>query len=522
MSMQLLVRGEKKLERVEIESKSRRRGWKLVPTLLKRRSAFILLCYGIIICMVPLYVSYIGFMNEMSGVFAVRPLEVYLLILTISFLIVFAILLYPFLAIHYRHNIVVKEEIKRLNKSYLEGLHVFNDRLIGLSEEQDVQPDLGQRLQITTEMSGKFPDFTYLHTVFLEYFNITALRSKSVSSEIEWKLDHGSTYEAVKKEKIRELINVTAEEILEDSTYNIDSYEMPVVYCMIAVAFGFIVLSLIPFLGYSEIQFGDVSLNLIWAAGGFVGAYIYSLYPLFQRYTRRDLPPRAFLDYAIRVLLGPIVMFVLGNFVLGITEEGYQFSWAIIGGSVPFLVLNIAREKMLSRFRTRTQSFGKHDVTDVSGITYDYGERLHEEGIMNLQNLAFVNTELLSKRTMFNKRMLFDWKDEAILRLLAGNVPHKNFSSASKSSETLYDKLREIGVNNITALANYLEAEKEDDWSPTVVCKPDSTAAKNLVKALGWTEEKEEYRFLLCKICVHGKRILGEIEAETTAYALSA
>lgn len=470
-------------------------------------------------------------MNEMSGVFAVRRLEVELLILTILFLIVFTIMFYPFLAVHYRQNIVVKEEIKRLNKSYLEGLHIFNDEVLSFSQKSKKMYQLAteERLRLTTAMSREFPDFAYLHKVFIEYFEYP---SESVHNEINWRIKHGKqTYEQIKKEKIRELINATAEEILEDSTYNIDSYEMPVVYCMLAVAFGFIVLSLIPFFGYSEIQFGDASLNLIWAAGGFVGAYIYSLYPLFQRYTRRDLPPRAFLDYAIRVLLGPIVMFVLGNFILGTIEEGYQFSWAVIGGSVPFLILNQAREKLFSRLGKKLSSIlglstpksvGKHDVTDVSGITYNYGERLHEEGIMNLQNLAFVDTELLSKRTMFNKRMLFDWKDEAILRLLAGNVPHKNFSSATQSQETLCDKLREIGVNNVTALANYLEAKNERDWDSTVVCNPDSAAAKNLVKALGWIEEKEEYRLLLCKICEQGKRILGEIEAETTAYALSA
>jgi len=217
-----------------------------------------------------------------------------------------------------------------------------------------------------------------------------------------------------------------------------------------------------------------------------------------------------------------VTLFLCNEFFRLYIEEGYQFSWAVIGGGVPFLILNQAREKLLSRLGLFTpESVGEHDVTDVSGVTYDYGERLHEEGIMNLQNLAFIDSELLSKRTMFNKRMLFDWKDEAILRLLAGNVLHKNFSDETQSKETLYDKLRGIGVNNVTALANYLGAQKERDWDSTVACKPDSAAAKNLFKALGW-KDKEEYRFLLCKICEQGRRILGEIEAETTAYALSA
>jgi hypothetical protein len=74
---------------------------------------------------------------------------------------------------------------------------------------------------------------------------------------------------------------------------------------------------------------------------------------------------------------------------------------------------------------------GSQDVFTIPGIDYDYSERLHEEGVMNIQNLAFSDPENLSKRTMLNRNMIFDWKDQAILMLLTGNVKTESFKKST-------------------------------------------------------------------------------------------
>jgi Icc-related predicted phosphoesterase len=74
----------------------------------------------------------------------------------------------------------------------------------------------------------------------------------------------------------------------------------------------------------------------------------------------------------------------------------------------------------------RKSGVGNQDLSTMRGVTTDYAERLHEEGIMNIQNLAFIDVEITRKRTMFNMNMLFEWKEEVNLRLLTGDILSKS------------------------------------------------------------------------------------------------
>ena len=339
------------------------------------------------------------------------------------------------------------------------------------------------------------------------------------------------TIEQFKKDYIRKIINAAALEILEDTAYHLSSYEMPVSFCMLAVAFGFMVSSLVPFLGTGKILFGDASINLVWTTGGFVGAYLYSLYPFFQRYTRRDLPPRAFLDHALKVFLGTGAVTILGHLFLGVFAEEYQFPFAAVLGSAGSYVLSKARGYVFSKLGWhRKTGVGDLDVFNITGVTYDYAERLHEEGLMNIQNLAYADVEILSKRTMFNRNMLFDWKDEAILQLLTGNVVKKEKPKEEEEEseeehkepkgkkgpekESLYDALAKIGVSNVTTLAACLQYErKKEEYTFLNPC-----AAEDLVKLLSW-KDGEEFKHSLKRICVQGTKMLGEpLKPSITAF----
>lgn len=289
---------------------------------------------------------------------------------------------------------------------------------------------------------------------------------------------------------------------------------------MLSVAFGFSVFSLIPFLGVTEIAFGDSSINLIWAAGGFTGAYLYSLYPLFQRYTRRDLPPRAFLDYAIKVFLGTMAVTVFGNLFLLEYGKELQFALAAVIGSVPFVLLNQARKQIFSKLKWpgKKETIGSKDVSTISGITHEYSLRLHEEGVMNIQQLAFANSEKLSERTMFNRETVCDWKNEAILRLLTGSVPLDRKKKKPEEEETLYWALTQVGINTASDLSNFLQCEVETTDSEEST-ETDRNVAK-LVKLLGWEKDNEEYRFMLTKICSRAEKLLGETEISVATRAI--
>jgi hypothetical protein len=356
----------------------------------------------------------------MSGVAATRPLDVYIFIVAASFLVGGAIIFYPLLLINHRLQVYVQEEAERLSAKYREGLQEFQIR----KSKENLPPDndaawavYSRILDGMSQQNPDYQDFAYLYTTYLE---IEYQRYDDIHRAIR---EGAQTYEQIKKDILRELIYATAWENLEDSAYDLSSYIMPVAYCMAAVAFGFLTLTLIPLLGTGTIKIGDTYLNLIWAVGGFIGAYLYSFFPFFQRCTRKDLPPRAFLHYALNILLGTIAVAVFGNlFLSNVAGSGLQLALAAVMGSVPFWLLAEARRRGLSTLNWGKKNPGCGDLCEISGITYEYAERLHEEGIMNVQNLAFADPDNLSKRTRLNRNMIFDWKDQAILILLTGDV----------------------------------------------------------------------------------------------------
>jgi len=468
--------------------------YSIFPTLFTQKKYKVIYGTGTLISIVTVIFVAIALSHEMAGLFVTRPTDVLVFIFVFCFLIVFGILLYPLLAIHFRERILFEEKVKHLLTTYQEA----NAELIEETKE------IGWEMA-WDKVSSKYPDFAYLYTVLDQHFDF----SKKTT-------DENQTLVQKRQDFLRGLVRATAEESIEDSTFGIRSYELPLVFCMLSVAIGFFVFSLIPFLGIDQIVFGKSSINLTWAAGGFVGAYLYSLYPLFQRYTRRDLPPRAFLDYAVRVFLGTFAVTVFGNLLLLDYGSEMQFAIAAVLGSVPFIVLSQVRAKVFSKigWLGRTETVGSNDVSTISGITYEYSLRLHEEGVMNVQQLAFANSENLSERTMFNVKALTDWKDEAILQLLTGNIPLKRFVNNAGEKETLYCALTKVGINTVSDLSNILECKEEISDQEKIAKKGQNLT--NLVKLLGWDEGKEEFKHMLNKICCRGEELLREAEPSLT------
>jgi hypothetical protein len=413
------------------------RRWRINPTLFRHDplSLVKMLAVGLPLSVFVILTFDLALFNQMSGLYSIRPFDVVMLIFTFSIFLGSAILFYPFLLVHYRQQVYIEEESQKLLAKYREGLQEFQLRLAkeNISPTEAPWADHQKILEGMTRDNPDYQDFVYLYTT---YVTIEGQRW----DEIVRRASSGEqTYEQAGKEIIRELVHATAVENLEDATYDLSSYFMPISYCMTAVAFGFFVLSLIPLFGTGIISFGGTSteINLVWAAGGFVGAYIYSFFPFFQRLTRGDMPPRAFLQYALRIFLGTVAVAVFGNLFLRVVSDGaIEFAGAVVLGSVPFLVLSESRKYLLPKmgFAASEEEIGCQDVSTISGITYDYAERLHEEGIINIQNLAFADPDDLFKKTMLNRRMLFDWKDQAILMLLTGTIDTKNLKKTTGNS----------------------------------------------------------------------------------------
>ncbi len=411
---------------------SSERHWKLIPTLLRNEpKAFLgLIAIGSIISGITIATLDLALLHEMSGILSSRPLDVYVFIVGISFLVGGAVLFYPFLLLNHRMQVYVEEETERLSAKYREGLQQYQIAKSKIQIPEKDQPVREDILKKMSEENPDFQDFAYLYSAALEIENQS-------SQEIDYLINSGKqTYEQIKKDILRELIYSTAWENLEDSAYDLSAYIMPVTYCMASIALGLITFSLIPLLGTSTIMIGETSLNLTWAVGGFIGAYLYSFLPFFQRCTRRDLPPRAFLHYGLNIFIGTVGVALFGNLFLGsIAGSATQLAAAAVLGSVPFYLLAAARKQGLGPLKLGASkpSAGCQDLCEIPGIDYEYAERLREEGIMNIQNLAFADIENLSKRTRLNRAMLFDWKDQAILMLLTRSIQTNNMKNSGGS-----------------------------------------------------------------------------------------
>jgi hypothetical protein len=486
------------------------------PTLLRRNSHILrnLFFVGLAISAFTVLLLDIALQREMAGIYASRPFDVIVLIGVISILVAGAIIFYPLLLYHHRQQVYIEDEVERLNALYRVGFQACQERLLKEKVKSDAPWEDHQRIwdEMVSQDIG-YSDFVYLHRTYL---TLCSMYGGQITQNANDKIQ---TSIQAEKEILRGLINATAEENLEDTTHSLSSYLMPVSYCMIAVAFGFIVFSIIPLFGTGKVQVGGTSIDLVWASGGFLGAYIYSFFPFFQRLTRGDMPPRAFLHYALRVFLGTIAVAVFGNLFLenkNLIGSELQFATAVVLGSVPFYILN--------EVRTRILGIGRRDILRIDGITHEYMERLSEEGIEDIENLAFANPDDLSKRTMLNRNMIFDWKDQAILALLTDTVLTENWNKSidkvadktgltnkvadktgltnkvadTKEKETLYKDLRNIGICNVTSLVRRLDKDQ----------------SKNLLKMMG-LDNADEYAILLTSISVQGKELLG-VMAENT------
>jgi hypothetical protein len=130
----------------------------------------------------------------------------------------------------------------------------------------------------------------------------------------------------------------------------------------------------------------------------------------------------------------------------------YQKAYQIyIKKEQEFVEKEIRREILI-----RWLSFSEYQLA----ITAD---RLSEEGISSVQQLALINPNELEERTKFPLQYIIDWKDQAVLYLLTGDRVVSEGTSTRKNN-TLYDKLGEnLGIRTMSSLLKLWGAIKKND-----------------------------------------------------------
>ena len=80
-------------------------------------------------------------------------------------------------------------------------------------------------------------------------------------------------------------------------------------------------------------------------------------------------------------------------------------------------------------------------------------QRLEEEGITCLHQMAFCDTNEITLSTRFKPGVIRDWKDQSILYVLTGDIlidENTSDKDKNKVENTLFEHLRRLGIRTIT------------------------------------------------------------------------
>lgn len=169
-----------------------------------------------------------------------------------------------------------------------------------------------------------------------------------------------------------------------------------------------------------------------WA---FLGAYFYIVSTLIQRWTQSDLTAgflwRVNLRLVVALLLG-LLLIQAGSLAVLAQDQDVIWLIAFLGGITPDIVigwlvarvkavLNVTGEASLGEWAAGT--FQSSELQQkIDGLSFWQAERLREEGIESVRNLAVKDIPDLIVRTRFDTARLIDWVDQALLCAETGGL----------------------------------------------------------------------------------------------------
>jgi hypothetical protein len=232
---------------------------------------------------------------------------------------------------------------------------------------------------------------------------------------------------------------------------------------------------------------------LSWA---FLGAYFYAIAVLFRRWQRSDLTAgtlwKLTARFAVAFILGLLLTKIVPAgeapiepsiaFPETITLESIDDNWAVSAAMIAFIIgivpdgfLNRIFTKVRRFIQDRKNPFTPSDLQEkIDGLNFWQEDRLMEEGIESVEDLALTDiTDLLVKIRFDTPHLLF-WVDQALL---------------SHQAKEHFSVLKEAHVLSATDLL-YLTGHKED--SPVLERSPDQGKLKTVWSSLGgasWDRE---------------------------------
>lgn len=198
----------------------------------------------------------------------------------------------------------------------------------------------------------------------------------------------------------------------------------------------------------------------------FLGAYFFGLNSILRGYVRRDLRPKTYSTFAVRVIVVVVLAWVIELQWKGET----LFILAFLFGIVPDTALVLLKESLRNLGRYFTAIEEEQDpLTSLEGIDLYDRARLFEEGLTNVEGLAHHDVVDLMLQTRIPATRIVDWLDQAVLYLHAGSRTDDGRGVNRNANLTT---LRTYGIRTATDLENAVDtdADKEgDDESEGIV-----------------------------------------------------
>lgn len=150
---------------------------------------------------------------------------------------------------------------------------------------------------------------------------------------------------------------------------------------------------------------------------GLAGAYLYVVMYLGNRGFRGDVTPGAAMWSTLTLVAGPLFAVVLVYIAKPADDERWaaQITPFAAGFSLRYVsnVVEVAIRRLMgggTENATRSVS-----LMQLRGVSKDVEQRLAEEGIENVAELAMANPHRLRRNTGYDKRQIVAWIDQALL-----------------------------------------------------------------------------------------------------------
>jgi hypothetical protein len=217
--------------------------------------------------------------------------------------------------------------------------------------------------------------------------------------------------------------------------YHWKNYILPLGFLTVVLGVGFFLIFSSAYPLYKLQELDQLLLNIPKPVFyGFAGGYFFALYSIVNRYRSSDIPPGLVLQLGYQVLFSGGVAY----FASTLSPDLMEASVAFAAGFLPYGELTSwLRLQAQTRLGTSGASGvpasgeapggggavsaqkqpGLESLAELQGMSAANRERLGEESILRIQNLAFANPLALYLVTSYQMSQIIDWIDQAYLRM---------------------------------------------------------------------------------------------------------